>query len=161
MLINPIATGNPKVNNTNETKPVYCTLNHLIFMNSSCYCEIPFVGIIHLVLLLGKLQTSLCLLSALRGQIIAPLLDVHQLLMLFAGTLTYLLQETCSLTVFSDVPLASYWNINCMLPVGMYLRSHHYAITIVKYEYISFHWLYSPIGPWPLILSVSWSFYRR
>jgi hypothetical protein len=27
-------------------------------------------------------------------------------------------------------------------------------------RYILFHWLYSPLEPWPL-LSVSWSFYRR
>jgi hypothetical protein len=37
--------GNSKIKDTNETKPIYCTLNQLILMNAICYCKIPFISI--------------------------------------------------------------------------------------------------------------------
>jgi hypothetical protein len=52
--------------------------------------------------LLGTSETLLCSMSALPVKIV-PLLDLHQLLMLFAGTLTYLEPETFSLIIFYNI----------------------------------------------------------
>jgi hypothetical protein len=49
--------------------------------------------------LLGISETLYCSMSALHVKIV-PLLDVHQLLMLFAGTLTYSESETFTLIIF-------------------------------------------------------------
>jgi hypothetical protein len=49
--------------------------------------------------LLGISENLLCSMSALQVKIV-PLLDVHQLLILSAGTLTYLEPETFSLIIF-------------------------------------------------------------
>jgi hypothetical protein len=54
-----------------------------------------------IIILFGISETLHCSMSAPYGKIV-PLLDVHQLLMLFAGTLTYSEPETFCSVVFSN-----------------------------------------------------------
>jgi hypothetical protein len=53
--------------------------------------------------ILGKSETLLCSVSAPQVKIV-PLLGWHQLLILFAGTLTYLEPKTFSLIIFYNSP---------------------------------------------------------
>jgi hypothetical protein len=63
---------------------------------------LPFWKLLVSEFLLGISETLLCSMSALRVKIV-PLLDVHQLLMLFAGTLTYLEPEKFTLIICYNI----------------------------------------------------------
>jgi hypothetical protein len=63
---------------------------------------VPFWKLLVSEFLLGISETLHCSMSALRVKIV-PLLDVHQLLILFAGTLTYSEPETFTLIIFYNM----------------------------------------------------------
>jgi hypothetical protein len=63
---------------------------------------LPFWKLLVSEFLIGISETLLCSMSALQVKIVS-LLDVHQLLMLFAGTLTYLEPETFTLIIFYNI----------------------------------------------------------
>jgi hypothetical protein len=79
--------------------------------------------------------------SALQVTIV-PLLDVHQLLMLSAGTLTYLEPETFSLIIFYNMlqlllllllllfQLLMYSNFNCILAATFWPRLFTFCLFI-------------------------------
>jgi hypothetical protein len=62
----------------------------------------PFCKLLVSEFLISISDTLLCSMSALQVKIV-PLLDVHQLLMLSAGMLTYLEPETFTLIIFYNM----------------------------------------------------------
>jgi hypothetical protein len=73
-------------------------LNSTLVLNSA----IPFWKLLVSEFLLGISETLHCPMSTLQVKIV-PLLDAHQLLMLFAGTLTYSEPETFTLIIFYNM----------------------------------------------------------
>jgi hypothetical protein len=71
-------------------------LKSTLVLNSA----LPFWKLLVSEFLLGTSETLLCSMSALQVKIV-PLLDVHQLLMLFAGTLTHSEPEKFTLIIFT------------------------------------------------------------
>jgi hypothetical protein len=74
----------------------------LLMSNLVLNSALPFWKLLVSEFLLGTSETLLCSMSALKVKIV-PLLDVHQLIMLFAGTLTYLEPETFTLIIFYNI----------------------------------------------------------
>jgi hypothetical protein len=84
---------------------------------------LPFWKMLVFEFLLGIWETLLCSMSALQIKIV-PLLDVHQLLMLFAGTLTYSEPETFTLIIFIICYNYYYYHHH---------HRHHYVICLFVY----------------------------
>jgi hypothetical protein len=106
--------------------------------------------------LLGISDTLLCSMTAPHVKIV-PLLDVHQLLMLFEGTLTYSEPRTFSLTIFynSYNYYYYYYYYYCYIYVSMYEYyplSPHSSITIANV----FILLFSPVND---KFDLSWNYY--
>jgi hypothetical protein len=110
----------------------------LIHVYLGLNCVLLFWELLVFQFLLGISETLLGSLSALHDKVI-PLLDVYQLLMLFAGTLMYLEPKTFSLMIFYNGPctILRHWFYATCLYICNHFSPHN-GLTIANIHSLLF-----------------------
>jgi hypothetical protein len=98
----------------------------------------PFWKLLVSELLLGISETLRCSMSALHVKIV-PLLDAHQLLMLFARTLTYSEPETFTLIIFIICYDCYYYYYYNLFVFCLRLCINMYFLQCLPVIYLSFY----------------------